>query len=151
MNINNKEELKKQLYIHRNRICYIAVFAIASIITIASVIGRNDKIVLVDSLVVSEKESIDVKNKDEQKVAAVDRNDATVEDTHIETENTTGSKIVINTDILNVRKDATEDSEALGIAEQGDEFDIIAEDGEWIEIDYNGNNGYVKQEYVQFK
>lgn len=63
MNINNKEELKKQLYIHRNRICYIAVFAIASIITIASVIGRNDKIVLVDSsqLVVSEKESIDVK------------------------------------------------------------------------------------------
>ena len=70
---------------------------------------------------------------------------------HIETENTTGSKIVINTDILNVRKDATEDSEALGIAEQGDEFDIIAEDGEWIEIDYNGNNGYVKQEYVQFK
>ena len=146
MNINNKEELKKQLYIHRNRIFYIAVFAIASIITIASVIGRNDKIVLVDSsqLVVSEKESIDVKNKD-------DRNDATVEDTHIETENTTGSKIVINTDILNVRKDATEDSEALGIAEQGDEFDIIAEDGEWIEIDYNGNNGYVKQEYVQFK
>ena len=88
---------------------------------------------------------------DEQKVAAVDRKDATVEDTHIETENTTGSKIVINTDILNVRKDATEDSEALGIAEQGDEFDIIAEDGEWIEIDYNGNNGYVKQEYVQFK
>ena len=148
MNINNKEELKKQLYIHRNRIFYIAVFAIASIITIASVIGRNDKIVLVDSsqLVVSEKESIDVKNKDEQ-----NRNDATVEDTHIETENTTGSKIVINTDILNVRKDATEDSEALGIAEQGDEFDIIAEDGEWIEIDYNGNNGYVKQEYVQFK
>ena len=57
MNINNKEELKKQLYIHRNRIFYIAVFAIASIITIASVIGRNDKIVLVDSsqLVVSEK------------------------------------------------------------------------------------------------
>ena len=135
MNINNKEELKKQLYIHRNRIFYIAVFAIASIITIASVIGRNDKIVLVDSsqLVVSEKK------------------DATVEDIHIETENTTGSKIVINTDILNVRKDATEDSEALGIAEQGDEFDIIAEDGEWIEIDYNGNNGYVKQEYVQFK
>ena len=84
MNINNKEELKKQLYIHRNRIFYIAVFAIASIITIASVIGRNDKIVLVDSsqLVVSEKESIDVKNKDEQKVAAVDRNDATVEHTY---------------------------------------------------------------------
>ena len=55
------------MYIHRNRIFYIAVFAIASIITIASVIGRNDKIVLVDSsqLVVSEKESIDVKNKDE--------------------------------------------------------------------------------------
>ena len=34
--------------------------------------------------------------------------------------------------------------EALGIAEQGDEFDIITEDGEWIEIDYNNNNGYVK-------
>ena len=35
------------------------------------------------------------------------------------------------------------------MAEQDEVFRIISEDGEWIEIDYNGNNGFVKAQYVE--
>lgn len=127
---------------------YIGIFAVASIITLASVLGRADKAVLIDDsqLAVTEREAIDKKDKDTQKVAAKEE---TVEETTIETEPESGTQVTIKVDVLNVRSEASQESEPLGIVNEGETFQIIAQNSEWIEIDYNGNNGFVKAEFVE--
>lgn len=127
---------------------YIGIFAVASIITLASVLGRADKAVLIDDsqLAVTEREAIDKKDKDTQKVAAKEE---TIEETTIETEPESGTQVTIKVDVLNVRSEASQESEPLGIVNEGEIFQIIAQNSEWIEIDYNGNNGFVKAEFVE--
>lgn len=129
---------------------YIGIFAIASIITIASVVSRTDqnKVVLIDDsqLAVTEQESIAMKNKDTQKVAAKDE---TEQETSESKEQESGTKVTIKVDVLNVRSEASQDAEALGIVNEGEIFQIISQGSEWIEIDYNGNNGFVKAEFVE--
>lgn len=53
-------------------------------------------------------------------------------------------------DSLNVRSEASTDSEILGTAEAGDEFEVVAQDdtSEWVEISYFGQNAYVFAEFV---
>lgn len=151
MNKYVKRRLKRNIYKHGNLIMYIGIFAIASIITIASVaVSRTDRAVLIDKsqLAVTEKESIAMKNKDTQKVAAKGE---TGQETTKKKEQESGSKVTIQVDVLNVRSEASQDSEALGIVNQGETFPIISQSGEWIEIEYNGNNGFVKEEFVEIK
>lgn len=127
---------------------YLGIFAVASIITISAVaITRTDKTVLIDKsqLAVTEKESIAMKNKDTQKVAAQGK---TTQDITEKTEQESGTKVTIAVDVLNVRSQASQQSEALGIANEGETFSIISQEDEWVEIDYNGNNGFVKKEFV---
>jgi hypothetical protein len=50
---------------------------------------------------------------------------------------------------LNVRSEASADSESLGKVEKGTVFTKLGESGEWTQIDYNGTPAYVKTEYVQ--
>lgn len=148
MNKYLKRRIKRNIYRHGNLIMYIGIFAIASIVTLASVLGRTDKVVLIDDsqLAVTEREAIDKKNKDTQKVAAKEE---TVDDTSEAVEPESGSRVTINVDVLNVRSEASQESEALGIVNEGETFQIISQYDEWIEIDYNGNNGFVKAEFVQ--
>lgn len=127
---------------------YLGIFAVASVITISAVaITRTDKTVLIDKsqLAVTEKESIAMKNKDTQKVAAQGK---TTQDITEKTEQESGTKVTIAVDVLNVRSQASQQSEALGIANEGETFSIISQEDEWVEIDYNGNNGFVKKEFV---
>ncbi|WP_418583746.1 SH3 domain-containing protein [Parasutterella excrementihominis] len=58
-----------------------------------------------------------------------------------DTSRITGNKIKVTADTLNVRAQASEEAEVLGMADEDDVYTIISEQGEWIEIDYNGNNG----------
>lgn len=148
MNKYLKRRIKRNIYRHGNLIMYIGIFAIASIVTLASVLGRTDKVVLIDDsqLAVTEREAIDKKNKDTQKVAAKEE---AVDDTSEAVEPESGSRVTINVDVLNVRSEASQESEALGIVNEGETFQIISQYDEWIEIDYNGNNGFVKAEFVQ--
>lgn len=150
MNKYIKRRIKRNVYRHGNMIMYIAIFAVASIITLASVMGRTDrdKAVLIDDsqLTVTEKESIAMKNKDTQKVAAKEE---TEQETSQGAKQESGTQVTIKVDVLNVRSDASQDAEALGIVNEGETFQIIAQDSEWIEIDYNGNNGFVKAEFVE--
>lgn len=127
---------------------YIGIFAVASIITIASVVGRTDRIVLVDDsqMAVTERESIAMKNKDTLKVAA---REETVQETSETTQQESGTQVTIKVDVLNVRDGASQEAEALGIVNEGETFQIISHGSEWIEIDYNGNNGFVKAEFVE--
>ena len=60
----------------------------------------------------------------------------------------TVGKITATTNI-NVRASASETASKLGVLAGGDSADLIAEEGEWCKIKYNGQVGYVKTEYVQ--
>ncbi len=148
MNKYVKRRIKRKIYKYGNLIMYLGIFAVASIITISAVaITRTDKTVLIDKsqLAVTEKESIAMKNKDTQKVAAQGK---TTQDITEKTEQESGTKVTIAVDVLNVRSQASQQSEALGIANEGETFSIISQEDEWVEIDYNGNNGFVKKEFV---
>ena len=56
-------------------------------------------------------------------------------------------KVTATTNI-NVRSQATTDSERLGVLAGGDSVDLIAMEGEWCKIAYEGQVGYVKAEFV---
>ena len=145
MNKYIKRRIKRNIYKHGNMIMYICIFAAASVITIASVAGRTEKVVLVEQsqIGVTERESIAMKDKDTQKVAAQEEAEET------EKEQESGTQPTIRVDVLNVRSEASQESEALGIVNEGETFQIISQGGQWIEIDYNGNNGFVKAEFVE--
>lgn len=50
---------------------------------------------------------------------------------------------------INIREKAGTDSESLGILTGGDAADLVAVEGEWCKIKYNGKIGYVKSEFVE--
>lgn len=60
----------------------------------------------------------------------------------------TGDKVTIN-DTVNVRKSASETSERIGVAYQGENYTRIMEyaDG-WSKISFNGTEGFVKTEFL---
>lgn len=148
MNKYVKRRLKRNIYKHGNLIVYVGIFAIASVVTLAVVASRNDKVVFIDEsqIAVTEMESIAMKDKDTQKVAAKGQ---IVDETTKDSEPESGSRVTIKVDTLNVRSEASQESDALGIVDKGETFQIISQGTEWIEIDYNGNNGFVKAEFVE--
>lgn len=48
---------------------------------------------------------------------------------------------------VNVRSEADQSSQKLGVASKGSVYNLLEVVGDWFRIDYNGNNGYVKAEY----
>ena len=57
---------------------------------------------------------------------------------------------LVKADRLNVRKDATTDSDRIGYIDNGEKVKITAELGEWIKVQYlQEKEGYVAAEYVQ--
>lgn len=50
---------------------------------------------------------------------------------------------------VNVRAAASQDSQKLGVAAGGESFSLVANEGEWCKIIYDGQIGYIKAEYVQ--
>lgn len=51
---------------------------------------------------------------------------------------------------VNVRKSANEASAKLGVAYQGDRFELIMKQADgWSKINYNGQTGYVKSEFLE--
>ena len=53
------------------------------------------------------------------------------------------------TDNINVRAESSTDSAKMGTLVSGDTADLIAEEGDWCKISFNGQVAYVKTEYVQ--
>lgn len=60
---------------------------------------------------------------------------------------------VITAQTVRVRKDASTDSEVLGLVAEGEILDIVEEAGEWLVVDYEGDSGYISSEFarVEFK
>ncbi len=52
-------------------------------------------------------------------------------------------------DTINIRAKASVDSSKLGTLALGETADLIADEGEWCKINFNGQVAYVKSEYVE--
>jgi len=55
---------------------------------------------------------------------------------------------IAQTDGLNVRDEASTDSAVMTQVLKGEELDFVSDQGEWIEIDLDGESAYVAAEYV---
>ncbi|MUV39531.1 N-acetylmuramoyl-L-alanine amidase [Lentibacillus sp. JNUCC-1] len=58
---------------------------------------------------------------------------------------------VVEYDHLNVRSGPGTDYEKIGQVNTTDTFPIEKEDGEWVQIQYNGQSGWVSSEYITVK
>lgn len=62
---------------------------------------------------------------------------------------TAKGKVTIR-ETVNVRKSSSETSDKIGVAYQGEHYDLIMEQADgWCKISFNGQTGYVKTEYVE--
>lgn len=56
----------------------------------------------------------------------------------------------VKADRLNVRKEATTDSDRMGYIDNGEKVKVLEELGDWLKVQYvEGKEGYVASEYVQ--
>lgn len=162
MNRFEKRKLKTNLYKHGNTIMYVVIFAMASLITIAAAANRTGKIEYVDeSLIAStEKESLAVKNSSTNKVASTETNaqattEAVTEEatqpqtTESPTEPVSVIQVRVIADTLIVRSQASQDSDMIGMVDMDQVFDVISQNGDWIEINYNGTTGYISSEFTE--
>ena len=160
---------KRRLYRNVNNLMYAGIFVMAAIITIAAAVSRNNKIEYVDTAQMASTESIRVNNSNTDKVAAkaeettkkskkkVVTTEEAVESTTTEPETTTtrennlelGGRIKITADTLYVREEASADSSVLGMASTGDEFYVLGKEGDWVLVNYQGNDGYIKAEFAE--
>ena len=166
---------KRRLYRNVNNLMYAGIFVMAAIITIAAAVSRNNKIEYVDTAQMASTESIRVNNSNTDKVAAkaeettkkskkkVVTTEEAVESTTAEAETTTepettttrennlelGGRIKITADTLYVREEASADSSVLGMASTGDEFYVLGKEGDWVLVNYQGNEGYIKAEFAE--
>lgn len=60
----------------------------------------------------------------------------------------TAQEIVYTTDKVNVRAAANTDAERIGSLEQGTRIARTGTEGEWSIVDYGGQTGYIKSEYL---
>lgn len=167
MNRFEKRKLKRKIYKHINAILYTSIFLMVSVITMIAAFNRNDDVSYVDEkqLSAAATEAIGIENDESVKVAASDQSQTevvteTVEmqtenTTHKEesvtdkTENTTHRKVKVVADTLLVRSEKSQDCASLGSLDEDDIVEVVAEYGEWIEIDYNGKTGYISAEFVE--
>jgi hypothetical protein len=94
----------------------------------------------------TEAESTESPSEENTDAAAEETPDETVPE---ETVQETVQQVEITGDSLNVRSEASTDSESLGKAAKGTIFTKLGESGDWTQIDYNGTTAYVKTEYVK--
>ena len=57
----------------------------------------------------------------------------------------------VNTETLNLRKEASTSSSIVELLNMNTELEIIEESGDWYKVKHGDNTGYVKKEYVKVK
>lgn len=70
------------------------------------------------------------------------------ESTAAQPEEVSGNTIYVTSSDVNIRSGAGTDSEILGKTKRGDAFTKTGENGDWTEIDYNGQTAYIKSEFL---
>ena len=60
-----------------------------------------------------------------------------------------GTNTVKATTNVNLRKEASESSDKIGVVVGGDSLEVLSEANGWTQVRYKGMVGFVKSEYVQ--
>ena len=55
----------------------------------------------------------------------------------------------VTADTLNLRSEASTDSSIVKLLNQGEEVDVISDEGDWLRVSSDGTEGYVSKDYVQ--
>ena len=55
----------------------------------------------------------------------------------------------VTTETLNLRKEASTESNIVALISEGEECEVIGEEGDWYEVRYGEYTGYVSKEYVK--
>lgn len=55
----------------------------------------------------------------------------------------------VNTETLNLRKEASTDSNVVELLSQDDKLEVISQEGDWYQVKHGDNTGYVKKEYIK--
>lgn len=77
-------------------------------------------------------------------------NTQTEQSTGTQTGSLAGKKSVTIKETVNVRESASQEAGKLGLAYQGENYDLIQEQADgWCKITFNGKTGYVKTEFVE--
>lgn len=78
--------------------------------------------------------------------------DGYIKSSYLQMEESAADQTVIGTVTattnINVRSAASETSERLGVLAGGESLDLLAEENGWCKVNYSGQVGYVKSEYV---
>ena len=57
--------------------------------------------------------------------------------------------VKVNADSVNVRSQSNTDCDVIGKAKKNEVFTLVGEEADWSIIEYNGQNGYIKTEYLE--
>ncbi len=107
--------------------------------------------------VISEETATDTQEDNADSTDSTDNSQDTAADTSANTTSTStastgkapGDKVRVK-ESVRIRKGASTDSEVLGTAYAGDTFELVMEQADgWSKIKYNGNNAYIKTEYLE--
>lgn len=148
MRILRKKKLKK----HINKIVYISVFSIASLVITIGAMSGKDKVEYME-FPETETYIVDVESRAVEKVATVIQQETTqaaeVEDTKANTNSSYKGIFMMNTTgNLNVRGKADASSEIVGILTEGAGGDVLKYGAEWTKIKSGNVTGYVATDYI---
>ncbi len=102
------------------------------------------------SKVIYEEQEGFIKSEFLQNIETVENTDDVEGSTSAEnTESTEGMGTVTATTNVKIRESASQSAESLGTFVGGDTAELLAKEGDWCKINYNGKVGYVKADYVQ--
>lgn len=57
--------------------------------------------------------------------------------------------VKITTETLNLREEASTDSDIVALLSEGDECELLEEEGDWYRVQYGDNTGYISKEYAE--
>ena len=63
--------------------------------------------------------------------------------------NTYADTATVNTETLNLRKEASTSSSIVELLNMNTELEIIEESGDWYKVKHGNNTGYVKKEFIK--
>ncbi len=62
---------------------------------------------------------------------------------------TKATTVEITTETLNLRKEASTDSDIVALISIGDECEVLGEEGDWYKVQYGEYKGYISKEYAK--
>lgn len=126
------------------------IFAVVLLVLIALIVGA---VILIRGHMAEksaqESQSTIVTENSQEQQPVVDTQAVEPEITTEDTQEPEPNPVVQTTTGVNLRKEPNTECEVLTILDQGTMLELIGEEDGWAVVDYQGQIGYVKSEYLQ--